>query len=79
MEDPNDWGAAEPIRQSVHDLVHTIGTHLGLIPADTPAAMPSQTVQDMNKAANDKSVQDANQSFVSAAAAANIRKKANGK
>jgi hypothetical protein len=75
MSDDN-WGAAEPIRQSVHDLVHAIGTHLGLIPADAPVSGPSQTVKDMNKAAMDKSVQDANQSHaLSEQAAANIRKK----
>jgi len=73
MENDN-WGAAEPIRQSVHDLVHAIGTHLGLIPSDTPAA-PSQTVQEMNKQMNDKRVQDANKSFITPDAAANIRKK----
>jgi hypothetical protein len=68
----DNWGAAEPIRQSVHDLVHAIGTHLGLIPAD---AKPSQIAQDMTKQANDKAVQDANKSFLKPEQAATIRQK----
>jgi len=76
--DNQDWGAAEPIKQSVHDLVHAIGTHLGLIPSDTPAASPAheKAVQDMGKQMMDKSVQDANKSFIKPDVAATIRKKA---
>lgn len=78
MEDPNDWGAAEPIRQSVHDLVHAIGTHLGLIPADQPSTSPAhdKAIQQMNKQANDQFVQDANKSFIKPDVAAKIRAKA---
>lgn len=77
----DDWGAAEPIRQSVHDLVHAIGTHLGLIPSDTPAPMTShdKAVADMSKQMNDQRVADANKSFVTPQAADRIRAKANGK
>ena len=78
MEDPNDWGAAEPIRQSVHDLVHAIGTHLGLIPADMPSNSPAhdKAMADMNRQMNDKSVQEANKSFIKPDVAAKIRAKA---
>ena len=73
----DDWGAAEPIRQSVHDLVHAIGTHLGLIPSDTPSnPAHDKAVSDMNKQMNDQRVQEANKSFIKPAAAADIRKKA---
>ena len=37
---------------------------------------PNDTVQQMNKAANDKAVQDANKSFLTPAAAASVRAKA---
>ena len=73
----DNWGAAEPIRQSVHDLIKTIGTHLGLMSDDKPKQ--SDIVQQMNKAAMDKSVQDANKSHadaLSAQQAAKIRAKA---
>ena len=80
MDDPNDWGAAEPIRQSVHDLVHAIGTHLGLIPPDSPMSTDHQKAVDaMNKQANDATVQNANKTFIKPDAAAAIRKKAMGK
>lgn len=74
----DDWGAAEPIRQSVHDLVHAIGTHLGLIPSDTPAPSTphDKAVADMNKKANDDRVAAANASFIKPSVAADIRKKA---
>jgi len=76
--DDQDWGAAEPIRQSVHDLVHAIGTHLGLIPSETPGASPAheKAVQDMSKQMSDQRVQDANKSFIKPSVAADIRKKA---
>ena len=76
MADDN-WGAAEPIRQSVHDLVHAIGTHLGLIPGDSaaPATAHDKAVADMNKQANDQRVQDANKSFLKPEQADAIRKK----
>jgi hypothetical protein len=77
MEDQN-WGAAEPIRQSIQDLVHTIGHHIGLIP-DPPPNAHDQAIQDMNKQANDQRVQDATKSFIKPDAAAVIRKKAMGK
>ena len=73
----DNWGDAEPIRQSVRDLVHSIGKHLGLISDDAPKQ--SDIVQQMNKAAMDKSVQDANKSHadaLSAQQAAKIRAKA---
>lgn len=76
MENNDDWGAAEPIRQSIHDLVHTIGTHLGLIPSDTPNTEHDKAIADMNKTANDKAVQDANKSFIKPDVAAQIRAKA---
>ena len=74
----DDWGAAEPIRQSVHDLVHAIGTHLGLIPSDMPAPSTphDKAIAEMNKQATDKAVQDATKSFIKPDQAAQIRKKA---
>jgi len=67
MSDDN-WGAAEPIRQSVHDLVSSIGKHLGIIPSAPVSTAHDQAVQQMGKDATDKSVQDANASFAAAAA-----------
>jgi len=78
MSDDN-WGAAEPIRQSVHELVNTIGRHLGIIPGDAPQSAHDKAVQEMNKQATDKAVQDATKSFIKPQAAADIRKKAMGK
>ena len=77
MSDDN-WGAAEPIRQSVHDLVHTIGRHLGIITDDTPQPSPDhdKAIQQMNDAANTQRVQDANKSFIKPDVAASIRAKA---
>ncbi len=74
----DNWGDADPIRQAVHDLVKKIGTHLGLMSEDKPAPQ-SDIVQQMNKAAMDKGVQDANKSHadaISAEQAAKIRAKA---
>ena len=73
MSDDN-WGAAEPLRQAIHDLVSKFTTHIG-----TP--QPSQTdhdkaVQQMTQQNNDKAVQDANKSFIKPSVAADIRKKA---
>ena len=80
MNDDQSWGAAEPIRQSVHDLVHAIGTHLGLIPADnTPATEHDKAIQQMNDQAQAQRVQDATKSFIKPDVAATIRQKAKGK
>ena len=73
MSDDN-WGAAEPLRQAIHDLVSKFTIHIG-----TP--QPSQTdhdkaVQEMTKQNNDNAVQKANQSFIKPDQAADIRKKA---
>lgn len=77
MDDDQSWGAAEPIRQSVHDLVHAIGTHLGLIPSDNqPNTDHDKAVQQMNDQAQAQRVQDANKSFIKPSVAADIRKKA---
>ena len=78
MDDDQSWGAAEPIRQSVHDLVHTIGKHLGIISDDAPQTSPEhdKAVQQMTQQNNDKAVQDANKSFIKPDQAAQIRKKA---
>ncbi len=73
----DNWGDADPIRQAVHDLVKKIGTHLGLMSEDKP--QQSDIVQQMNKQAMDKGVQDANKSHadaISAEQAAKIRAKA---
>jgi len=64
MSDDN-WGAAEPIRQSIHDLMAKITNHFSSQPAPTAH---DQAVQEMSKQATDKSVQDANASFAAAAA-----------
>lgn len=77
MMDEQNWGDAEPIRQGVHDLVHAIGKHLGLIPDDAmPSTAHDKAVSDMNKQANDQRVQEANQSFIKPDQAAKIRQKA---
>jgi hypothetical protein len=78
MEDPQSWGAAEPVRQSVHDLVHAIGTHLGLIPSDQPSPTPDhdKAIADMNAQTNAHKNDAANQSFIKPDQAAAIRKKA---
>ena len=78
MDDPNSWGAAEPIKQSVHDLVHAIGTHLGLIPSDSQPSTTAhdKAVADMNAQANAQRTAAATQSFIKPDQAAQIRKKA---
>ena len=79
MSDDN-WGAAEPIRQSVHDLVHTIGRHLGIIPdSAVPQSDHDKAVQQMNDAAQQQRVADATKSFIKPDVAATIRQKAKGK
>ena len=70
----DDWGAAEPLRQAIHDLVHKFTMHIG-------PPQPSQTdhdkaVQQMNDQAQQQRVQDANKSFIKPDVAADIRKKA---
>jgi hypothetical protein len=72
----DNWGAAEPIRQSVHDLVSAIGKHIGLIPDAAPQSDHDKAVQQMNADANAHKNDAANQSFLDAAQAAAIRKKA---
>lgn len=78
MAEDQSWGAAEPIRQSVHDLVHAIGTHLGLIPSDTPAPSTphEKAIADINKQLNDQRAADVAKSFIKPSIAADIRKKA---
>ncbi len=72
MSDDN-WGAAEPLRQAIHDLVSKFNIHIG-----TPD--PSQTehdkaVADMNAQTNAHKNDAANQSFIKPDQAAKIRQK----
>lgn len=66
MSDDN-WGAAEPIRQSIHDLVSKFTGLFGHA-APAPQTDHDKAVADINKQANDKAVSDANASFAAAQA-----------
>ncbi len=64
-----------PLLDMAHDLHDKFNKFMSMIPGHVPPENPAhdQALADMNKAANDKTVQDANQSFVNDAAAANVR------
>ena len=65
-----------PLLDMAHDLHDKFNKFMSMIPGHVPPEAPApheQAIADMNKAANDQTVQAANQSFVNDAAAANVR------
>ena len=75
----NDEHPADQLAQTFHDLINgegfkqTIRQAWDRITAPAPHPEESDTVKQMNKAAMDKTVQDANKTFITPDAAAKIR------
>lgn len=78
----DDQHPADQLAQTFHDLISGEGFKQTLrqawdrITSSQAQPQESDTVKAMNKAANDKAVQDANKSFLTPQAASNIRAKA---
>jgi hypothetical protein len=67
MSDDN-WGAAEPIRQGIHDLVSKFTSVFGAAKPSAPQTDHDAAVADINKKANDDRANAATASFAAAAA-----------
>lgn len=67
MSDDN-WGAAEPIRQSLHDLVSKFTGIFGKATPSAPQTDHDKAVEEMNKQAADHKNDAANASFAAAQA-----------